>query len=85
MLVAIGDRLARIDIIIILFIVLNINPYIPISPFTISPKMMHINFPPYMQMKHQTRVYFMFSKMRRTVYILHVSVSVCFALSKYLL
>lgn len=69
MLVAIDDRLFRIDI-IILFIVLNINPYfhpqppLPLPVLLQSPQKWCTLILPYMQMKHQTRVYFMFSEMR---------------------
>lgn len=67
MLVAIADRLVRIGIIILLN-VLNVNPYFdpPLSlptPLLSSQKWCTL-IQPYMQMKHQTRVYFMFSKMR---------------------
>lgn len=52
MLVAIGDRLVRIEI-IILFNVLNVNPYfdphfhLHYQSLFSQPKMVHINFPVY--------------------------------------
>lgn len=68
MLVAIGDRLVRIDIIIYCSLYrTSIHNFD--SPPILSPQKWCTLISPYMQMKHQTRVYFMFSKMRRTVYV----------------